>query len=141
MKLTSIPSLLATVLLLICSGGSLIAQDRVIGYYPMWARGNLPAAQVKFNYLTHVNHAFAWPLADGSITSYETVVDTAIINATHRAGRKSLISLGGAADSNDTPTVVADTLNLHAAVANIGAYVMRNGDDGADLDWEGPSNS
>jgi len=72
------------------------AQYHVVGYYPMWERTNMPASSVKYNSLTHIIHAFAWPNADGSISSDDDVVDTALINTTHRAGRKILLSIGGA---------------------------------------------
>ncbi len=117
------------------------SQDHLIGYYPMWARTKLPASQVSLNYLTHVNHAFAWPLADGSLTSYDAVLDTSLINTVHRAGRKILISLGGAAESAYFPGIAADTAKRHAFVHNVVTYVMANGYDGVDLDWEGPSNA
>jgi chitinase len=119
--------------------GSATSQSVVIGYYPMWARGTLPASQVKFNYLTHINHAFAWPLADGSITSYDAVLDTSIINRTHRAGKKILISLGGASESTNFPAIVADTAKRSAFVRNVVTYLKTRGYDGVDLDWEGPS--
>jgi chitinase len=129
------------IMLTLIGSSSAFSQSPVIGYYPMWARGNLPASQVKLNYLTHINHAFAWPLADASITSYDAVLDTAIINTTHRAGRKILISVGGAAESGNFPGIAADTATRHAFVRNIVAYLRSNGYDGLDLDWEGPSNA
>ncbi len=117
------------------------SQSVVIGYYPMWARGTLPSNQVRFDYLTHIDHAFAWPLADGSITSYDAVLDTSIINRTHRAGRKILISLGGASESTNFPAVVADTAKRRAFVRNVVNYLKANSYDGVDLDWEGPSSA
>jgi chitinase len=117
------------------------SQGYMIGYYPMWARTKLPASQVNLNYLTHVNHAFAWPLADGSITSYDAVLDTSLINTVHRAGRKILISLGGASESAYFPGIAADTAKRRAFVRNVVTHITANGYDGVDLDWEGPSNA
>lgn len=71
-------------------------QYRVVGYFTMWGNAKLPVSAVKFDKLTHINHAFAWPTAGGGITSSPPTIDTALIGATHRAGRKILISLGGA---------------------------------------------
>ena len=72
------------------------AQYRVVGYYPMWERTVMPAWDVQYRSLTHINHAFAWPNPDGSLSFDDAVVDTALINSTHRAGRKILLSFGGA---------------------------------------------
>ncbi|MGA9119013.1 MAG: glycosyl hydrolase family 18 protein [Bacteroidota bacterium] len=114
------------------------AQEKVVGYYPTWMQYSLPPGQVKFNYLTHLMHAFAWPLADGSITTDQSPVDTAIINATHRAGRKILISLGGATESGAFSGLAADSVLRAAFASNILAYVLKYNYDGVDLDWESP---
>jgi GH18 family chitinase len=104
----------------------------------MWVRSTLPGSAVKFAHLTHINHAFAWPTADGNILAYDAVADTVIINATHRAGRKILISLGGAAESSGFSAMAADSTVRQAFVRNLVSYLKNNGYDGADLDWEGP---
>jgi len=116
-------------------------QYRVIGYYTMWGRSTLPASGVRFNYLTHINHAFAWPNTDGSIASYEPAVDTALINATHRAGRKILLSLGGAGttQAQNFALVAADSALRTTFVDNIVSRLATYHYDGVDLDWEGPS--
>ena len=122
-----------------CAAVSLNAQQyHVVGYYPMWVRSTLPASAVKFEHLTHINHAFAWPTADGNILAYDAVADTVIINATHRAGRKILVSLGGAAESGGFSAMAADSTARQAFVGNLVSYLKNNGYDGADLDWEGP---
>jgi chitinase len=134
-------SVLVTVVLFAEAHAPAQQQYHVIGYYTMWGRSTLPPSAVRFNSLTHINHAFAWPNVDGSIASYETDVDTALINTTHRAGRKILLSMGGA---GVTPTanfavVAADSALrktfTNNVVARLGAYHY----DGVDLDWEGPS--
>ena len=119
----------------------LIGQYRIVGYYPMWERTTLPASSVKFGILTHINHAFAWPNTDGTIASDDAVVDTAIINATHRSGRKILLSFGGAGttQTNNFGVVTADSNLRKTFVANIVSHLAANHYDGADLDWEGPS--
>jgi chitinase len=72
-----------------------LAQNRVIGYYPGWMKTTLPANKVRFQHLTHINHAFAWPNADGSISSYSEIDHPELIDAAHQAGTKILIALGG----------------------------------------------
>ncbi len=114
---------------------------RVIGYYTMWGRATLPASAVMFNDLTHINHAFAWPDTDGGIVSAEATVDTAIINTTHRAGRKILLSVGGAGavQTANFAIVAADSARRKAFVDHVVEHLAAFHYDGVDLDWEGPS--
>jgi chitinase len=116
------------------------SQYRVIGYYPMWMKSTLPAGLVKFNYLTHINHAFAWPNADGSLAFAETSVDTGLIGATHRGGRKIFLSFGGAGtlQTANLATVAADPALRASFIANVVAHLQAYKYDGADMDWEGP---
>ncbi len=118
-----------------------VAQYNVIGYYPTWLNGTIPASQVRWSVLTHINHAFAWPLANATITSDQIPVDTAIINTAHRAGRKILISLGGAGQSGAFAGIAADSAMRAAFAANLLTYVTVHHYDGADLDWESPVSS
>jgi chitinase len=114
---------------------------RVVGYYPMWTRTTLPASAVKYGALTHINHAFAWPNPDGSISSSEVNVDTALINATHRAGRRILLSFGGAGaiQTANFSLVAGDSVLLRTFVSNVVPRLATYHYDGIDLDWEGPS--
>jgi chitinase len=117
-------------------------QYRVVGYYPMYARTALPASAINYSILTHINHAFAWPNADGTIASYESTVDTALINATHRAGRKILLSFGGAGatQTSNFALIAGDTALRRTFVSNVVSRLSTYHYDGADLDWEGPVN-
>ncbi len=127
--------------LILAVSASADAQYKVIGYYPMWAGTTLPASAVKYNSLTHINHAFDWPNANGSISPDETVVDTALINSTHRAGRKILLSFGGAGTTQTAnfAIVTADSALRRTFINNIVSHLAAYHYDGADLDWEGPS--
>lgn len=116
-------------------------QFRVVGYYPMWSKAALPVSAIRYGSLTHINHAFAWPNTDGSISSNETAVDTNLINTTHRAGRKILLSFGGAGTTQTTnfSIVLADSGLRQTFVNNIASRLASYHYDGVDLDWEGPS--
>jgi len=120
---------------------SLHPQARVVGYYPMWYRSTFPAPAVRFDVLTHVNHAFAWPNADGTLAADDATVDTGLINTAHRAGRKVLLSLGGAGATQTAnfSLVAGDTSLRRKFIANLVARLSAFGYDGADLDWEGPA--
>ena len=125
------------------AGSSACGQSRVVGYYPMWLKTTLPAKNVRFDYVTHVNHAFAWPNTDGTIASDDPSVDTAIINTAHRAGRKILLSFGGAGTTQTAnfALVAADTALRRKFVNNVVGRLAAYRYDGADLDWEGPANA
>jgi chitinase len=128
----------------LCSflAGAALAQPKVIGYYPSWVRGSLPASNVRFQYLTHINQAFAWPLADGSITSYPDLLYPGLVTAAHQAGRKVLVSLGGAGQEQTAgfAPMTADSVIRARFVSNLVSYLETNGFDGADIDWETPKN-
>ena len=128
-------------LTLLLAGAPVSAQWRVVGYYPMWDRSTLPAANIRFDCVTHVNHAFAWPNADGTIAADESVVDTGLIHTAHRAGRKVLLSFGGAGTTQTAnfALVAADTSLRRKFIANVVARLSAYGYDGADIDWEGPA--
>lgn len=118
-----------------------ICQPRVVGYYPGWVKSKLPANRVQFEYLTHLNHAFAWPLANGNITAYSEIAHPELIAATHQAGRKILISLGGWGQSEGFAPMTADSTVRKRFVQNLIAFCETRGYDGADFDWEFPENA
>jgi chitinase len=118
-----------------------LAQHRVVAYYPGWMRSKLPANKVKFEYLTHINHAFAWPLANGSITGYGEINHPELIAESHKAGKKILIALGGWGQSAGFVPMAADSTVRKNFVKNLVDYCLARGYDGADFDWEFPQNS
>jgi len=122
-----------------CAVSSALTQYRVVGYYPGWMKSTLPANKVLFQYLTHINHAFAWPNADGSISSYSEISHPELIIATHQAGRKILISLGGWGNSDGFAPIAADTTKRKLFVQNLLNFCQTRGYDGADFDWEFPA--
>ena len=141
MKFTSRASLL--ILFIVLPALHVQAQYRVVGYYPMWERTTMPASYIQFDVVTHINHAFAWPNTDGTIASDNDVVDTALINAAHRSGRKILLSFGGAGttQTNNFATVTADSSLRRTFINNVVSHLAAYHYDGADLDWEGPANA
>jgi chitinase len=127
--------------LVIALAGSVHGQNRVVGYYPSWMRYTLPAQSMMFQYLTHVNQAFAWPLADGSITSYSDLLYPQLVTAAHTAGCKVLITLGGWGQSDGFGPMSADSAARSRFIRDLLQYMETNGFDGADIDWESPKDS
>ncbi|MGH7494425.1 MAG: glycosyl hydrolase family 18 protein [bacterium] len=126
------------ILLIVASPFTGKCQPRVVGYYPAWMKTTLPADKVRFDILTHLNHAFAWPLADGSITGYNDLNHPELIDATHNAGRKILIALGGFGQSQHFSAMASDSTTRKQFINNLIHFIETHEYDGVDFDWEFP---
>ncbi len=128
--------------LLAMTAGTAIGQV-VAGYYPEWRASSYPPSAIPLQDLTHVIHAFAWPNADGSI-SYPAgflapVPDLA--QRVHAAGKKLLVSLGGATDSTGFSPMAGNSTARANFISNLTAFCLANRYDGVDLDWEFPAST
>jgi chitinase len=113
----------------------------VVGYYTSWNKSVYPADKISFENLTHINHAFAWPEANGTISMYSTVPDLQLIEQTHLAGKKILISLGGWGNSAGFSPMSADTTARGIFIRTIVDFILAYEYDGIDFDWEFPSST
>jgi chitinase len=132
---------MACLLALACSmamSGPAFAQLKVVGYYPAWLQGVLPADEVQYENLTHINVAFSWPLSDGTITSYANLPYPELVDAAHQAGTVVLTSMGGYGQSDGFSPMAADSVARANFVQNLVTYLETNNYDGVDLDWEFP---
>lgn len=116
-------------------------QYRIVGYYPAWNRSILPAAKIQTNNLTHVNHSFAWPTVTGTIQADPDVPDAALITAVHNGGKKVLIALGGWGHEAGFIPVATNPVIRSTFIESLMNFVIQNGYDGVDLDWEFPTNT
>ena len=112
----------------------------VVGYYRSWFRNDYPTEQINFANLTHINHAFAWPEADGGISMYDNFVYPRLIDLTHQARKKILVALGGWGQSNGFSPMAANASTRANFIQNITDFCVGHGYDGVDLDWEFPGN-
>ncbi len=110
----------------------------VIGYYMSWTRSTYPPQMIRCNYLTHVNHAFVWPAVDGTIQTSGNIPDPNLVQTVHKAGKKILISAGGAGNYEGFAAVMAHPEIRKIFINALTGFVHANGYDGADIDWEGP---
>ncbi len=113
----------------------------VIGYYPSWRRERFPAENIDLERLTHVMHAFAWPLADGSLQHYSEFLYPELNDRVHRRGRTILLSLGGWGQSDGFSPMAADSLARRRFVEEVCRFLLSHDYDGVDLDWEFPQNA
>lgn len=113
----------------------------VVGYYPDWVKFSLPASAIQLEHITHINHAFAWPQSNGELSMYNNMVSAALNETIHNAGRKILISVGGAGNSDGFPPMAADPVARANFIENITNFCIDNNYDGVDFDWEFPGNN
>jgi chitinase len=118
-----------------------------LGYYPFWAQWNTPsytAATIPYQKLTHIAHAFL--LLDkknvGGIVVSDGLIEPLLISNAHAAGVKVLISIGGGdpAQAHMFRKIAADAALRATFVQNVYDFVVANGYDGVDIDWEIPVN-
>src|SRR6266481_6076763 len=69
-------------------------------YYAGWTQGYMPASNVDFTALSHIIHFSLVPNTNGTVDSALNVVtppnSTDLVPRVHAAGKKVLISVGGA---------------------------------------------
>ncbi len=116
------------------------ANPIVVGYYPSWLREKLPAELIKFKNLTHIVHAFAWPEADGRISTYDDFHYPKLIAQAHSTGKKILVALGGWGQSYGFSSMAANPSTRANFINNITDFCLNHGYDGIDIDWEFPAN-
>ena len=134
--------LLITILLFLAITSIQVYADViVVGYYPNWLKQKLPAEKIKFQNLTHINHVFVWPEADGSISMYEDFIYPQLIEKVHNAGKKIMVTLGGWGQSDGFSTMAANSAARANFIENITNFCLNYGYDGVDIDWEHPANA
>ncbi|MBP9112365.1 MAG: glycoside hydrolase family 18 protein [Polyangiaceae bacterium] len=109
-------------------------------YYPGYKAADLPPNKVEFAKMTHLVHFALIPRADASLNATANNLGAAqtkeIVQLAHAAGKKILISIGGAVPKGDFEAAAATPQKRTTLVANLVSYVVQNGYDGIDLDWE-----
>ncbi|MCU7494304.1 MAG: T9SS type A sorting domain-containing protein [Ignavibacteria bacterium] len=120
-----------------------VNNKRVVGYYN-WDNSSYPSTAIDFTNLTHICHAFIWPLANGSIDQSQISLYPAMITAAHSKGVLVLVSIGGygTADQNAGFKSMVNSSTARAAfITNLVNFIKSNKYDGADFDWEYPSSA
>jgi GH18 family chitinase len=120
---------------------------RLLAYYTFWSKWNTPAyaaENIPYSKLTHIAHAFL--LLDkknlGEIVIEDGLIEPSLITNAHTAGVKVLISIGGGdpAQARAFRKIAADPSIRANFVQNVYKFVVANGYDGVDIDWEIPVN-
>jgi len=114
----------------------------VLGYYVGYERDLYPIGDVDFSAITHLMVGRARPTAGGDVTTDFDIDDVngpiwahAAVNATHAAGRKAVLMVGGAGEIDGWRSA-ASSANRDFFVGQLIAKADEFGFDGLDLDWE-----
>ncbi len=122
------------------------APQRLIAYYPDWAKWQVPpytANQIPYHKLTHIEEAFLLLQANGTGGLYADPdpVQPELIKKAHAAGVKVIVSIGGA-DSVQAAAfakIAANDTYRRKFAANVHHFLEKHGYDGVDIDWEVPN--
>ncbi len=114
------------------------AQNLLIGYYPSWSQNSFTATDVQWAHITHVVHAFVWPLEDGSLGYDSGFWYINLVEQAHQNNRKVMLSVGGAGMSDNFSPVTADAAKRAKLVSELLKAVQDHAYDGVDIDWEFP---
>lgn len=133
-------SLFVLTLLLAVPFTALEAQSQpwVSAYYAGWMQSYLPPSAIDYSAVTHIIHFSVAPSGanvNGSGNGITPASSAAIVQAAHAAGKKVLVTCGGWGDDAAFVTATNAT-NRTAFVNNIVQFILANGYDGIDIDWE-----
>jgi chitinase len=110
----------------------------VLGYY----YGNYsgyPHDMIEYNCLTHIAHAFIIPDSTGEISYEEWFLYPELIEAARQNGKKIVVSVGGWGNSDGFKGLVKEPRHMVAFIRNLVRFIKEHGYDGADIDWEYPT--
>jgi chitinase len=118
------------------------AERRLLAYYASRSGEGVPtynATTIPYAQLTHIDHAFLRlaPAGDGSLAIGPNLLEPELIQRAHAAGVKVMISVGGGGARGFGP-VATDPAKRANLVKNLHKFVVENGYDGVDMDWEFP---
>jgi GH18 family chitinase len=109
-----------------------------IGYMPSWAGS---VSSVQYQYLTHINYAFALPNSNGTLKPIENTSKlSSLVSTAHSRGVKVMLSIGGWNGGNDSAfeTFAASSTGRTTFVNACVNVLNQYGLDGIDIDWEYP---
>jgi chitinase len=123
---------------------SAFGQKYVVGYYPAWARySGFTPDKIDAKKLTHIHYAFADISPDLKLTMTEGSADLQNFAALRNLRSKNpslklIISVGGWDNSKYFSDAAATTSSRETFSQSCLNFILSNGLDGIDLDWEYP---
>jgi chitinase len=113
----------------------------VMGYYPSWKQAGFDVTKIRWENLTHINHAFTKPDAEGNLVVPPDYVYPELVAAAHARGVKVVMSMGGWGNCDGFAPTAADPARRQKLFGQILDFCKTNGYDGVDIDWEFVSNA
>lgn len=118
-----------------------LGQPQLIMYFPAYNTNAFPYTLADYTEITHLAHSFLYANTNGSLdTASDYRFNPALIQAAHMHGVKIVISIGGSGDPAFR-AMVSDPTYRSNFVANLTTFCLTNNYDGADYDWESPTNA
>ena len=118
------------------SVASLYAQPWMTGYYSA-QNGVLPVHSIPWSQYTHIIHFAASTPGDGTVSMYYlTQAEINALTASRPAGKKVLLCIKDNDNNYNAFPQSASASNIAKFVSNIVGFVVGNGYDGVDIDWE-----
>lgn len=111
------------------------------GAYPAWRRIAYPPASIPYDQVTRVSHAAVWPDANGDLVVPAGLVTPELVDASHAAGRPVVLVVGGASRHDAFATMTADPSARATFIESLAAFVVDQGYDGVEIDWEFPQSA
>ncbi|GAA0248207.1 hypothetical protein GCM10009000_075380 [Halobacterium noricense] len=113
--------------------------NRVVGYYPSWARDYSPA-DVPYDKLTHLNYAFVEPQSDGTVVTGGSSEDSLLSElATYDdTGTVFLLSISSGWYSGKFSDAASTATRRQRFAKTAVDLMLKYNFDGLDLDWEYP---
>jgi chitinase len=112
----------------------------VIGYYPAWKKADFDFTRIKYEYLTHIAHAFTKPDADGNLIVPPDYLYPELAEEAHRYGVKVIMSVGGWGNCEGFPGMSATLAMRTRFIIQTLDFLKTYHYDGVDIDWEFVSN-
>jgi len=111
-----------------------------MGYYPAWSKADFGYTKLRFEYLTHIAHAFTKPDAAGNLVVDPDYLYPDLVAEAHRRGVKMIMSVGGWENCEGFPGMVALPTTRAKFIGQVLDFLKTNSYDGVDIDWEFVSN-
>lgn len=108
----------------------------VLGYYPSWKQAEFDVSRIRWENLTHINHAFTKPDAEGNLVVPADYPYPELVAAAHARGVKVDMSVGGWGNCDGFAPTAADPAKRLRFIDQVIDFCRTNGYDGVDLDWE-----
>ena len=108
----------------------------VIGFYPYYRHDLTPVSEIRWDLLTRVIYAFAFPRADGSLDTSQLTQIGALAETAHANGVEVYLSVGGGGTSEGFPVLAANADARKNFVQSVSQVLETHCLDGVDIDWE-----